>query len=366
MSSADPAPGMRTSERIYRMLLHAYPSGYRRQYGPLMAQAFRDLAREAYRHPGVAHLVKLWMNTLTDVATTAAVEHVDVLLNRATPTQLPPPSLAFHNVYKSFPMSGGKTRMVLCGIDLMVHPGEFVAVVGPTGSGKSTMLSLVAGLDKPTLGQVLVMGQPLQEVSRRVGYIFQTDALFPWKNVLDNVICGPLFRGMPKDQALVLARDWLHRVGLSGFEKFYPYQLSGGMRKRVALAQSLIIQPDVLLLDEPFGDLDAQMRTLMEDELLELWASTEACVLYVTHDLEEAIALADRVVVLTAGPATIKGIYPVDIPRPRRASEVRFMPHFTELYREIWEDLRSEVTKSYESLRLSRPLTVRLSSNSRS
>lgn len=229
MSSADPAPGVRTSERIYRMLLRAYPAAYRRQYGPLMAQAFRDLAREAYRHPGLASLARLWMNTLTDVATTAAVEHVDVLLNRAMPSGLPPPSVAFHNVHKSFPIRGGTSQLVLCNIELMVHPGEFVAVVGPTGSGKSTMLGLVAGLDKPTQGQVLVMGQPLEQVSRRVGYIFQADALFPWKTVLDNVLCGPLFRGVPKEQALDLAHDWLGRVGLTGFEKFYPYQLSAGL-----------------------------------------------------------------------------------------------------------------------------------------
>ncbi len=316
-----------------------------------MAQAFRDLCRDAYRQQGFGELAKLWVHTLADVATTAAAEHVDVLLNGTPLPEHQPPSVEFHNVHKGFETRSGQIHMALHSIDLTVKPGEFVAVVGPTGCGKSTMLGLIAGLEKPSQGKVSVMGKPVHEVSRQVGYIFQKDALFPWKTVLNNVLAGPLFRGITKAEALDQARDWIHRVGLEGFEDFYPHQLSGGMRKRAALAQSLIIQPNVLLMDEPFSDLDVQIRALMENELLDLWASTEASVVFVTHDIVEAIALADRVVVMTAGPASIKDIYAVDLPRPRNVAEIRFHRRFAELYKEIWEDLRSEVLKNYERIR---------------
>jgi NitT/TauT family transport system ATP-binding protein len=178
--------------------------------------------------------------------------------------------------------------------------------------------------------------------------MFQRDAIFPWKSVLDNVAVGPIFRGAGRTVAVTRARDWIARVGLAGFERYYPHQLSGGMRKRVALAQTLINEPRVLLMDEPFSALDVQTRSLMENELLELWAATGASVVFVTHDLEEAIALADRVVVITAGPGTVKGEYRVDLPRPRNIAEVRFHPRFVEIYEEIWKDLRDEVLISYE------------------
>jgi sulfonate transport system ATP-binding protein len=178
--------------------------------------------------------------------------------------------------------------------------------------------------------------------------MFQTDAIFPWKNVVDNVATAPIYRGVPRTEALRRARDWLARVGLAGFEDRYPYQLSGGMRKRVALAQSLINEPRILLMDEPFAALDVQTRTLMENELLELWSQTSASVVFVTHDLEEAIALADRVLVFTAAPATLKHAYPIDLPRPRSVTEVRFDRRFTSLYEQIWEDLRDEVMVAYE------------------
>ena len=233
-------------------------------------------------------------------------------------------------------------------INLAVQAGEFCAVVGPTGCGKSTTLTLIAGLDRPSAGQVNVNGALVEGVNPSVGYMFQTDAVFPWKDVLGNVAAGPQFRGMPKTQALALARDWIGRVGLTGFERHYPHQLSGGMRKRVSLAQSLINEPRILLMDEPFGALDVQTRVLMQDELLRLWSSTAASVVFVTHDLEEAIALADTVYVLTAGPGTVKHIYRIDLPRPRTVSEIRFDPKFVELYHTIWEDLRAEVYISHE------------------
>jgi NitT/TauT family transport system ATP-binding protein len=257
-------------------------------------------------------------------------------------------AIELRDVTKRFPTPTGKAYTAIRDINLTVAPGEFVAVVGPTGSGKSTTLGLISGLERPSEGSVQVMGKPVQGIDPRIGYVFQADAVFPWKNVLNNVVTGPLFRGQRKAEALTRARDWIARVGLSGFEDRYPHQLSGGMRKRVALAQTFINEPQILLMDEPFSALDVQTRTMMEDELLQMWSSISASVVFVTHDLEEAISLADRVCVLTAGPATVKGIYTIDLPRPRNVAEIRFEPRFVQLYHEIWEDLRNEVLISYE------------------
>jgi len=257
-------------------------------------------------------------------------------------------AIEFHSVYKRFHSPDGQPFTVLQNLTFDVRDGEFFAIVGPTGSGKSTSLALIAGLESPSDGTVLVGGQPVTGISREVGYVFQSDAVFPWKTVLDNVVAGPLFRKVPRAQAMEQAHDWLRRVGLDGFEDYYPHQLSGGMRKRVALAQNFIIQPRILLMDEPFSALDVQTRTLMENELLDLWSAAKSSVVFVTHDLEEAIALADRVCVMTARPATIKGIYTIDLPRPRNLTEIRFHPGFAPLYKQIWEDLRSEVLASYE------------------
>jgi len=260
-------------------------------------------------------------------------------------------AIELRDVAKRFPTPSGGVFTALKGLNLQVAPGEFAAVVGPTGSGKSTTLALIAGLEPPSAGEVLVGGRPVNGVGEGIGYVFQTDAVFPWKTVLENVAAGPRYHGMGGRDARDRARQWISRVGLAGFEDRYPHQLSGGMRKRVALAQSLINGPQILLMDEPFSALDVQTRSLMENELLALWASTSACVVFVTHDLEEAIALADRVFVLTAGPATVKGNYLVDIPRPRNVSEIRFDPRFAEIYKEIWNDLRDEVLVSYERSR---------------
>jgi NitT/TauT family transport system ATP-binding protein len=257
-------------------------------------------------------------------------------------------AIELRNATKRFLTPTGKAYTAIRDINMAVAPGEFVAVVGPTGCGKSTTLSLISGLERPSEGSVQVMGKPVQGIDPRIGYVFQSDAVFPWKNVLNNVAIGPLFRGQPKAEALERAHDWIARVGLSGFENHYPHQLSGGMRKRVALAQTFINEPQILLMDEPFSALDVQTRTLMEDELLHLWSSLSASVVFVTHDLEEAISLADRVCVLTSGPGTVKGIYTIDLPRPRNVAEIRFEPRFVQLYHEIWEDLRNEVLISYE------------------
>jgi len=257
-------------------------------------------------------------------------------------------AIELHEVTKRFVSPNGKSFTALRDLELTVAAGEFCAVVGPTGCGKSTTLALISGLEPPSVGTVRVFGEPVKSVGRSVGYVFQRDAVFPWKNVLDNVAMGPRFRGVDTEQANADARQWIARVGLDGFERYYPHQLSGGMRKRVALAQTLINHPKILLMDEPFSALDVQTRALMENELLDLWASTGSSVVFVTHDLEEAIGLADKVVVITAGPGTVKGTYKVDLPRPRNIAEIRFLPRFIELYEEIWNDLRDEVLVSYE------------------
>ncbi len=256
--------------------------------------------------------------------------------------------IELRGVYKRFTTPGGEPYTALRDMNMTVRPGEFCAVVGPTGCGKSTTLTLISGLERASRGEVLVRGEHVAGINSNVGYVFQTDAVFPWKNVLDNVSAGPLFRGVHKAQAQSMARDWIQRVGLTGFEDRYPHQLSGGMRKRVAIAQTMINEPTILLMDEPFSALDVQTRALMEDELLNLWSTTGASVVFVTHDLEEAISLADRVFVLTAGPGTVKANYPVDLPRPRDVTEIRFDQRFVEIYQQIWEDLKSEVLISYE------------------
>jgi NitT/TauT family transport system ATP-binding protein len=256
------------------------------------------------------------------------------------------PSIELRRASRSFVSPTGATIAAIRDVDLTVAAGEFCAVVGPTGCGKSTTLSLISGLAPPSSGEVFVLGEAVTGVNRRVGFVFQNDALFPWRSVLDNVAAGPIFRGVERGEALQRAADWVGRVGLARFEHHHPHQLSGGMRKRVALAQTMINEPAILLMDEPFSALDVQTRVLMQDELLQLWSSAKASVVFVTHDLEEAIALADRVVVMTAGPATVKSSYPIDLPRPRVTAEIRFEPRFVELSRLIWNDLREEVETS--------------------
>ena len=253
------------------------------------------------------------------------------------------PAIELVNVSRRFVTPDGRMLTALRDFNMTVGRGEFACVVGPTGCGKSTTLNLVTGLARPSAGEVRLMGAPITGIDPSIGFVFQADALFPWRSVLDNVAAGPLFRGEKKKAAYERARDWIARVGLSKFEGHYPHQLSGGMRKRVALAQTFINEPKILLMDEPFSALDIQTRTLMQDELLALWSGSGASVIFVTHDLEEAVALADKVYVLTAGPATVKAVYDIDLPRPRVMSEIRYGPEFIEIARVIWDDLREEV-----------------------
>lgn len=252
------------------------------------------------------------------------------------------------NVTKRFVSPTGVAMTALRNVNLAVEPGQFCAIVGPTGCGKSTTLTMAAGLDMPSAGIVKVGGKVVDGLTKGAGFVFQSDALLPWKSVLTNVALGPLFRGVHKAEAYAEAQDWLKTVGLSGFENHYPHQLSGGMRKRVSLAAALINKPSMLLMDEPFSALDVQTRAIMSNELLTLWEKTRPSVMFVTHDLEEAIALADRVVVISAGPGTVKAVFDIDLPRPRgEVQEIRFLPRFLELYQMIWNALREEVERAY-------------------
>ena len=249
----------------------------------------------------------------------------------------------------SFAMKGAPTYHAVAPSTLEVREGEFVSIVGPTGCGKSTLLNATAGLLKPVAGHVEVFGKKLSGLNRQSGYLFQQDALMPWKTAIDNVAIALEVGGTPRGEALAQAKKWLGKVGLSRFTERYAHQLSGGQRKRVCLAQVLIRQPKILLMDEPFGPLDAQTRQIMGNLLLSLWAEDRKAVLFVTHDLEEAIALSDRVVIMSAGPeARIIGDHRIDLARPRDASEIRLDPKFHELHHRIWDQLRAEVAKTYE------------------
>ncbi|MDQ2779206.1 MAG: ABC transporter ATP-binding protein [Pseudomonadota bacterium] len=239
-------------------------------------------------------------------------------------------------------------------VTLAVGAGEFVSVVGPTGCGKSTLLNVGAGLLLPSVGTVEVFGQPLAGVNARAGYMFQAESLMPWRTALGNVMAGLEFRGtQDAAECRTQAEAWLRRVGLGGFGDRYPHQLSGGMRKRTSLAQTLALDPDIILMDEPFSALDIQTRQLMENEVLELWSGTggdhaRKAVLFITHDLDEAIAMSDRVVVLSAGPGSHPiGEFTIDLERPRNVAEIKTSPRFVELHAAIWAVLRDEVLKGY-------------------
>jgi NitT/TauT family transport system ATP-binding protein len=264
-------------------------------------------------------------------------------VDRAKPT-----AVALDDVTVAFGLADAQPYIAVEQARLSVADGEFVAIVGPTGCGKSTLLNLAAGLLRPISGGVRIFDAPLAGLNRDAGYLFQADALFPWKTAIDNVALGLEISGTPRAEALACARAWLTSVGLGAFGGRYPHMLSGGQRKRVGLAQVLIRDPRILLMDEPFGPLDAQTRQIMGNLLLELWTADRKAVLFVTHDLEEAIALADRVVIMSAGPkARIIGDWRVPLARPRDILEARLEQEFHSLHREIWGVLKAEVLKSY-------------------
>ena len=261
------------------------------------------------------------------------------------------PALSFDGVSCTFvARDGGASRYTAVrDVSLTVEAGEFVSVVGPTGCGKSTLLNMAAGLLAPSTGQVRVFGEPLAGLNRRAGYMFQAESLMPWRTALGNVMAGLSFGGASDADARTRAGEWLRRVGLAAFGDRYPHQLSGGMRKRVSLAQTLVLDPDIILMDEPFSALDVQTRALMENEVLDLWGAKRKAVLFITHDLDEAIAMSDRVVILSAGPASHPiGEFRIDLERPRDVAEVRTAPRFVELHKAIWDQLRDEVLAGYQ------------------
>lgn len=257
-------------------------------------------------------------------------------------------AISLANIDITFNLKDGGRYQAVKDICVDVADGEFVAVVGPTGCGKSTLLNAAAGLLQPSSGLVGILGEPLAGINLRAGYLFQLDALMPWKTALQNVAVALEPQGVSAREAEEQARAWLARVGLRAFTDRYPHMLSGGQKKRVALAQVLIRDPKILLMDEPFGPLDAQTRQIMGNLLLDLWSKDRKAVMFVTHDLEEAISLSDRVVVMSAGPAaTIVGDYRVNLSRPRDIADIRLDKDFHEIHRQIWQTLKVEVQKAY-------------------
>jgi NitT/TauT family transport system ATP-binding protein len=257
-------------------------------------------------------------------------------------------AIGLSNVDVAFRIADGGAYRAVEAATLSVADGEFVAIVGPTGCGKSTLLNIAAGLIPPSTGSVQIFGAPLGNINLKAGYLFQADALFPWKTALENVAIGLETAGVSSLEARANAKTWLRRVGLENFANRYPHMLSGGQRKRVGLAQVLIRDPKILLMDEPFGPLDAQTRQIMGNLLLNLWSADRKAVLFVTHELEEAIALSDRVIIMSAGPAAqIVGEWTVPLPRPRDIADVRLEAAFHKLHREIWAVLKAEVLKTY-------------------
>ncbi len=254
------------------------------------------------------------------------------------------------NVYKWF-ITRANDILALEDCSLTIKKGEFFAFVGPSGCGKSTLLNIIAGLMFPTAGRVIYEGEELKTVNQKVGYITQHDSIFPWLTVEENVGISLEVRKNAKSYDINPSdkiHEFIKLVGLEGFEKHFPSQLSGGMRKRVGLARTLIYEPQALLLDEPFGALDAQLKLVLQGELLKIWNATKKTMVFVTHDLGEAIALADYVVVFTGRPGKIKLIKKIPIPRPRDVFQIRFSKEFGNLYEEIWESLQQEVAKGEE------------------
>jgi len=244
----------------------------------------------------------------------------------------------------------GTQIVALSDINLNVAEHEFISMVGPSGCGKSTLLNMVAGLLQTTAGQILYKGHIVKGPNTYVAYMTQKDTLLPWRNVIDNVGV-PLelsCRFTSKGNRVARVQELLGSVGLTGFEKHYPSELSGGMRRRVALARTLIYDPETLLMDEPFGSLDAQLKLVMQDELLRIWERTQKTVIFVTHDLGEAIAVSDRVIVFTGRPGTIKIDLRIDLPRPRDVFQMRFTKRFGEIHEYLWQNIKDEIAKGEE------------------
>src|ERR1041385_1278991 len=254
-----------------------------------------------------------------------------------------PPLLSLNQVRREFQVRGRQVVAVDT-MDLAVEEGEFVTVVGPSGCGKSTLLNLVVGLLAPSGGQIVYRGRPVDGINTDIGYVTQKDNLLPWRTLVENVEIALEIRGVNKNERRRRALDLIGQVGLAGFEDHYPHELSGGMRQRANIIRTLIYDPELILMDEPFGPLDAQTRIVLQDQLLKLWRASRKTILFITHDRVEAITLADRVVVMTSRPGRVKHIAPVPIPRPRDVYQIHMSAEFREVYNRLWNELRPEVT----------------------
>ncbi|MFQ5898754.1 MAG: ABC transporter ATP-binding protein [Candidatus Methylomirabilia bacterium] len=260
-----------------------------------------------------------------------------------------PPILSIRSLHKEF-VSRGNRVVAVEALTLDVEEGEFVTIVGPSGCGKSTLLNSIVGLVQPTSGVITYRGRGLRGINTEIGYVPQSDYLYAWRTLLNNVAFPLEVRGYGKEERYAKAREYIRRVGLAGFEDHYPYELSGGMRQRANIIRTLIYDPQVILMDEPFGPLDAQTRIILQDQLLRLWEEARKTVIFITHDLTEAIALADRVVVMTSRPGTVKSVSRIDIPRPRDVFHIHSEEAFRAAYDKLWGELREEVQRSEEWL----------------
>jgi NitT/TauT family transport system ATP-binding protein len=260
-----------------------------------------------------------------------------------------PRGFVAQNLYKAFVSGRWKRHRSLLAVrdvNLTIEPGEFITFLGPSGCGKSTVLNMLAGLEQPSAGVLLNGERRIEGINTSVGYVTQDDTLLPWRTLLQNVQLPLEFQGVPERERTARARAMLEKVGLAGFEHLYPHQLSGGMRKRGAIVRMLLADDPVILMDEPFGPLDAQMRLLLQDELLRLWEGTGKTVVFVTHDLVESIALSDRIAVFTSAPGTIKSIHRVPLARPRDVFHIHEAPGFVQTYDAVWDELREEIEKT--------------------
>ncbi len=256
-------------------------------------------------------------------------------------------SIILENIDKKFTVANG-TLTALNKINLTIDRGEFCVIVGPSGCGKTTLLRILAGLDTATNGEIKIFpshsNRPINSM------VFQEQSIFPWMTVRQNVAYGLRMRGIAKEQRTELANYYIHMIGLDNFAKAYPHQLSGGMKQRVSVARAFANDPEILLMDEPFGALDEQNRMILQQELLKIWEQTKKTTVFITHSIDEALCLGDRIIVMTAHPGQVKTIIPIDLPRPREIAEIRTTLHYNELFQKIWYNLRDEVMKVNQHL----------------
>jgi len=251
--------------------------------------------------------------------------------------------MSLKDITHTYVSKDGEETFAIENISLDVKDGEFLAIVGASGCGKSTLLNIMCGMFPPTGGEVLIDGEPVGSGKQKIGYISQSDTLLPWRRIDSNVALGLEIEGMSKKERLEIAHELMEKSGIGGFEKKFPFELSGGMKKRAVIIRALAQNPDIIYMDEPFGPLDVFTREMLQGEILKMWAENHSTIVYITHDIAEAIALADRIILLSHRPSTVKAEYIVDLPRPRIIDECKYDPKFLELEKQIWDDIKSEI-----------------------